>query len=112
MFEEFPKYMLKSGRHIVEFRNGERKLYLNWRFIGLHSGISSTLYNDDLTVPNYSLLDVVKVFLVNETYNSLKGILDYPGTLVWERKERTTISKYEALEKLKELYGEEVNVEW
>lgn len=112
MFEEFPKYMLKSGMHIVEFRNGERKLYLNERFIGLHSGISSTLYNDDLTLPGYSLLDVVKVFLVNEAYNSLRRILNYPDSLVWQRKEGVTISKYEALRKLKEVYGEEVSVEW
>ena len=112
MLEKFTKDMLVSGEHVVEYRNGKRKLYLNGGFMGLYSGTSLMLYRDDLTEIINSSEDIVKVFLVDVTYNSIKDILDYPGILVWQRKERVTISKYEALRKLKEVYGEEVSVEW
>ena len=110
--EEFRKDMLESGKHIVEYRNGARRLYLNGFFVGLHCGLPLSLYNDDLTEYIDVNLDIVKVFLAHVAYGSLDAILKRPGKIVWERKKPVTISKAEALKKLAEVYGEEVKVEW
>ena len=109
---KFTKDMLESGKHIVEYRDGERRLYLNGFFIGLYCGLPLSLYNDDLTEEVSVNLDIVKVFLADYKYNALDAILKRPGKLVWERKKPVTISKAEALKKLAEVYGEEVKVEW
>lgn len=110
--EKFTKDMLESGKHVVEYRNGVRRLYLNGFFIGLYCGMRLTTYNDDLSANTSVNLDIVKVFSTDNAFNSLDSILKNPGELVWERKKPVTISKDEALKKLAEVYGEEVKVEW
>lgn len=110
--EKFTKDMLESGKHVVEYRDGARRLYLNGFFIGLHCGLPLSHYNDDLTEEVSANLDIAKVFLADYKYNSLDAILNRPGKLVWEREKPVTISKDEALKKLAEVYGEEVKVEW
>ena len=112
MLEKFTKDMLESGKHVVEYRDGERRLYLNGSFMGMDSGALLTSYNDDLTVTRYMFLDIVKVFSVDRKHLSMTDVLANPGPLVWEREGQRVVSKEEALEKLTELYGEEVSVEW
>ena len=109
---KYTKDMLESGKHVVELRNGDRKLYLNGSFIGQYFVELLTSYNDDLTITGHSSLDVVKVFSADSKRCSLKDILENPVPLLFERKIPATISKDEALKKLAEVYGKEVKVEW
>lgn len=109
---KFTKDMLESGKHIVEYRNGVRRLYLNGFFIGLYCGMPLVAYNDDLSANTSVSLDIVKVFLADGECNSLDGILKRPGKLVWVRENPVIITKDEVLKKLAEIYGEEVKVEW
>ena len=57
--EEFRKDMFESGKHIVEYRNGVRRLYLNGFFIGLYCGMPLITYNDDLTSNTAKNMDIV-----------------------------------------------------
>ena len=98
---EFTKDMLKNGEHIVEYRNGKRRLYLNGCFVGLDGGSPIEGFSNDLKDIELSngKFDVMAVYRAEDLY-TFNSILTYPGKLIWEREEHdTTLS--ENIEKLK-----------
>ena len=108
---EFTKDMLKSGEHVVEYRNGDKRLYLNGCFVGPNSGVPLSSYLDDLKNRyGEDRIDIVAVYKAI-TGSSFEYILSYSNELVWRRDdEPIEISATEAFAKLKEIYGKEVKI--
>ena len=109
---EFTKDMLKSGEHVVEYRNGDRRLYLNGRFIGPHMGSQSCSYTKDLrnAGPGGDKLDIKAVYRASDML-SFKAILNKSTEIIWRRDEEPIeIPSSEAFAKLREIYGKEVKI--
>lgn len=116
----FTKDDLIMGKHVVEFRNGRKGLYV---MNGFHDesgdSISSLNYVDkDLTSRSYSL-DIVRVFEIEKS-NSSYSLHDKieSAKLVWERSEpeqeklRSKIDELEAkLQEVKTEFSEWTNKE-
>ena len=98
---KFTKDMLESGKHVVELRNGDRKLYLNGSFIGQYFVEPLTSYNDDLTITGHSSLDVVKVFSADSKRCSLKDILENPVPFCLKGKYQRLYQKTRLLKSLR-----------
>lgn len=103
----FTKSDLKDGM-VVEYRNGERALYNNKRFLGEHGGMSLGTYEDDLTrstLPILRMSDGKPSYDIMKVYETSAGSLpnlfkDDRLTLIWERKEKPT-HKYKPGDKVK-----------
>ena len=103
---EFSIEDLKDGM-VIEYRNGKRRAVLNQGFCGLNEYGCFEGYNDDLTCKCYDKFDIVKVF--EGKCASIKSLLEYPGKLIWERKEEPAtkdVSLDEINALLKEKYPE------
>lgn len=108
---EFTKDMLKSGEHVVEYRNGDKRLYLNGCFVGPNSGVPLSSYLDDLKNRHgEDQIDIVAVYKAI-TGSSFEYILSYSNELIWRRDdEPIEIPATEAFSKLREIYGKEVKI--
>ena len=107
---EFTKDMLKSGEHVVEYRNGARRLYITGIFIEENN--CNELKNYDINLKHIGgekSLDIVAVYKAKK--GSLSYIIKYSDELVWKRDEKPIeIPSSEAFAKLKEIYGKEVKI--
>ena len=107
---EFTKDMLKSGEHVVEYRNGDRRLYLNDYLVGCESGNDIRFYSSDLKSKPNAEFDIMAVYKAAKG-NTLYVILNYSNELIWKRDEGPIeIPATEAFAKLKEIYGKEVKI--
>lgn len=79
------KSNLKNGM-VVEYRNGERRIVINDKILGLYGHNEFKYYNDDLTSVTRDELDIVKVF--KSQCISLVPLLstDRELDLLWERE--------------------------
>lgn len=108
---EFTKDMLKSGEHVVEYRNGDRRLYLNGYFIGIGSYNDPCHYSNNLkNKRHHEDLDIIAVYKAkNGMY--FENILKLADELIWRRDdEPIEIPSAEAFAKLREIYGKEVKI--
>lgn len=107
--KQFTKSDLKDGM-VVEYRHGERAVYLNSKFISEHGHMLLTSYNDDLTRcyevfisrmndgrPTYDIVKVYKTTAMSLKYLFKTECLE----LVWERKEEEHALKYKVGDKVK-----------
>lgn len=81
-----PKSLLVSGAHVVEYRNGDKRLYLNGAFISETCGMPSDKYDADLInrdVGNSMTIVAIYEALAGET--SLENILAHSDKVVWRR---------------------------
>lgn len=109
---EFTKDMLKSGEHVVEYRNGDKRLYLNSCFVGFSQGTYSCEFSNDLrnAGPGGDKLDIMAVYRASKRL-SFKDILDKSTEIIWKRDEEPIeIPSSEAFAKLREIYGKEVKI--
>ena len=107
---KFTKDMLKSGEHVVEYRDGHRSLYLNGYFVGINSYNDSFYYSDNLENTRFESLDIVAVYKAQKD-TSFTGILNSPKELIWKKYEKPIeISLSEAFARLKEIYGQDVKI--
>lgn len=101
--ESFSKDDLEPGM-VVEYRNGDRRLYVNNCFAGPCSFGELTAYNSDLTNRYESDRDVVKIYYGGSKV--LEDMTKYPGGLIWEREKPVKeISSEEAFKILEEKLG-------
>lgn len=101
--ESFTKGDLEPGM-VVEYRNGDRRLYVNNCFAGPCSFGDLTAYNSDLTNRYESDRDVVKIYYGGSKV--LEDMTKYPGGLIWEREKPVKeISSEEAFKILEEKLG-------
>lgn len=110
--EKFTKDMLKSGEHVVEFRNGDRKLYRDGCFVGPNSGTFVRSYSDDLKneFEGDDRFDIVAVYEAISS-PSFEYMLNHSDKLIWKRDdEPIEIPATEAFAKLREIYGKEVKI--
>ena len=110
---EFTKDMLKSGEHVVEYRNGKRALYVNGYFVSDDGYMDSKDYDSSLIetkygdIPEYDIAAVYKIIM----YSSFQNILNRCIDRIWKRDdEPIEIPSSEAFAKLKEIYGKEVKI--
>lgn len=92
---------------ICELRGGERLFWID----GMLKGITEYCPDVDGRLMNkngYTACDIVKVYSRSGKY-TLKDMLENPGPIIWERKQKT-ISSDEALRVLKEHYGCDVKI--
>lgn len=109
---EFTKDMLKNGEHVVEYRNGDKRLYLNSCFVGFSQGTHSCEFTNDLrnAGPGGDKLDIMAVYRASKML-SFKDILDKSTEVIWKRDEEPIeipsieIPSSEAFAKLREIYG-------
>lgn len=107
---KFTKDMLKSGEHVVEYRNGTKRLYLNGYFVGPLSGIVIESFNDNLKYDDDAEYDIVAIYEACGS-RAFDGILTDSRDLIWKRdNEPIEISATEAFAQLKALYGKEVKI--
>lgn len=109
---EFTKDMLKSGEHVVEYRNGDKRLYLNSCFVGFSQGTYSCEFSNDLrnAGPGGDKLDIMAVYRASKRL-SFKDILDKSTEIIWKRDEEPIeIPSSEAFAKLRKIYGKEVKI--
>ena len=109
---EFTKDMLKSGEHVVEYRNGDRRLYLNGYFVGPDCGNAISNYCGNLKTFKHrdSEFDVVGIYAADRR-SSFDDILNDSTGLIWKRDEEPIeIPSSEAFAKLREIYGKEVKI--
>lgn len=59
---------------VVEYRNGEKRLFLNGSFLGIDSYAIITDFNEDLSHRLLKKSDIVKVYKVNSFNHSLIGL--------------------------------------
>lgn len=110
---EFTKDMLKNGEHVVEFRNGDRKLYRDGCFVGPNSGTFVRSYSDDLKNVWEGGNDRFDIVAVYEAISSpsFEYMLNHSDKLIWKRDEEPIeIPLSEAFAKLKEIYSKEVKI--
>lgn len=101
--ESFTMDELEPGM-VVEYRNGDRRLYVNNCFAGPCSFGELTAYNSDLTNRYESDRDVVKIYCGKS--KTLEDMTKYPGDLIWEREKPVKeISSEEAFKILEEKLG-------
>jgi hypothetical protein len=113
--EEFTKADLKTGMR-VEFRNGDKYIYVDSSAKGFVRGSCSTYlenYSDDLKYDreyNQPQFDIVKVF---EEPKYLIDMFSYDceTPLIWKRQEPRDFTKQEAARILSEYFDEVVTVE-
>lgn len=86
MKKEFTIKDLKD-KMIIEFRNGERRVFLNNSFCGISSwqSFNEKDYKDNLTHRYDRSLDIVRVYNMKE--GILNRMLEEPGELIWEEEE-------------------------
>lgn len=86
MKKEFTIKDLKD-KMIIEFRNGERRVFLNNSFCGISSwqSFNEKDYKDNLTHRYDRSLDIVRVYNMKE--GILSRMLEEPGELIWEEEE-------------------------
>lgn len=109
---EFTKDMLKSGEHVVKYRSGDKRLYLNGCFVGFSQGTRSCEFTNDLrnAGPGGNKLDIMAVYRASKML-SFKDILDKSTEVIWKRDEEPIeISATEAFAQLREIYGKEVKI--
>ena len=107
---KFTKDMLKSGEHVVEYRNGTKRLYLNGYFVGPLSGIVIESFNDNLKYDGDAEYDIVAIYEACGS-RAFDGILTDSRDLIWKRdNEPIEISATEAFAQLREIYGKEVKI--
>ena len=107
---EFTKDMLKSGEHVVEYRNGTKRLYLNEYFTGPISGSKVKDYSIDLKSKQSEAFDIIAIYKA-EGKLTFADILDKSNELIWKRdNEPIEISATEAFAQLREIYGKEVKI--
>ena len=71
--ENFTLDDLEDGM-VVEYRNGEKRLFLNGSFLGIDSYAIITDFNEDLSHRLLKKSDIVKVYKVNSFNHSLIGL--------------------------------------
>ena len=71
--ENFSLNDLEDGM-VVEYRNGEKRLFLNGSFLGIDSYAIITDFNEDLSHRLLKKSDIVKVYKVNSFNHSLIGL--------------------------------------
>ena len=71
--ENFTLGDLEDGM-VVEYRNGEKRLFLNGSFLGIDSYAIITDFNEDLSHRLLKKSDIVKVYKVNSFNHSLIGL--------------------------------------
>ena len=107
---EFTKDMLKSGEHVVKYRNGERRLYLNGILVDWRTWADIECYSRDLKNSMNSERDIIAVYKADKQ-GSLDSILSCSDDLIWRRDEEPIeIPSSEAFAKLREIYGKEVKI--
>jgi hypothetical protein len=80
---------------IVELRNGTRYLYCEGVIRGLNAWNLISNYTDNLKIPEFPRLDIVKVYKDTKKYN-LSTIFEYQYLeLIWQRPEPIKLSKRE-----------------
>lgn len=110
---EFTKDMLKSGEHVVEYREGGRALYRKGCFVGPKAGTYAREYSDDLKNVWEGGDDRFDIVAVYEAISSpsFEYMLNHSDKLIWKRDEEPIeISATEAFAQLKEIYGKEVKI--
>ena len=103
--EDFRKEDLKDGM-VVEYRDGRRRMVMDEHFVGVSGYANVVTRRDDLTWVDHDL-DVMRIY-ERPAINSFAKMLEYPGKLIWKRKdvaEVIEISAEEAQEKLKDQYN-------
>lgn len=111
--EKFTKDMLKSGEHVVEFRNGDRKLYRDGCFVGPKTGTFVRSYSDGLKHTWEGGDDRFDIMAVYKAISSpsFEYILKHSDELIWKRDdEPIEIPATEAFAQLREIYGKEVKI--
>lgn len=99
---EFTKKDLRNWM-IVEYKNGDRRIYIEGNISGLDGHCSITSHRDDLTYIDHDL-DIDRVYEFSS--GTLRYALECPGTLIWERgKTVKEISLDEAFRILEEKLG-------
>jgi hypothetical protein len=83
----FTKDMLESGKHVVEYRDGEKRLVFNDTLTSANSGIPLSSYNHQLLHKEFPDLDIVKVYKLNSAIYGLNRILNESNELIWKRQE-------------------------
>ena len=105
--KSFTKEDLKPGM-VVEFRKGDRRLYVNDVFTSLSGFMWIKQYNNDLTFSEDKSFDVVKVFKCDGTmFDNL--FKNHNLTLIWERKEEEPVKEMTVAE-IEEKLGFKVKV--
>lgn len=110
---EFTKDMLKSGEHVVEYRNGKRALYINGYFVNDDGYMNSKDYDCSLIETKYGRVqdyDIAAVYKIT-MYSSFNNILNRYIERIWKRDEEPIeIPSSEAFAQLREIYGKEVKI--
>lgn len=110
----FIKSMLESGNHVVEYRNGERALYLKGSFISETGFMSIESYNNNLKlkdrIDDAEDFDIMAVYQVTQ-YLGFRDILRKYIRLLWRRDgEFIEIPATEAFAQLRGIYGKDVKI--
>ena len=105
---EFTKSMLRNG-YVVEYRNGERGIYLDGFFSDINDGMNLDHFNNDLTFHGDRSYDIVAIYKP-EGNLSLRDVVHSSGDPIWKREEFHEISMGEAIKKLEEVYGKPVKI--
>lgn len=111
----FTKADLKVG-HVVEYRNGNRRLvhaegndkFL--LFIGATTYEIASIYNDNLLCKRDHNFDIMKVYNLKDSYITSGNMLDVKFNLIWERKEVRDISISDAEVIIKAATGKQVKI--
>lgn len=93
MSNQFTKDMLVAGKHVVEYRDGNRRLVVETGeglgFISATEFMESCRYEQNLSNVEFDDLDIVKVY---EMFNlfSLRSIFEDSNlNLIWQREEKS-----------------------
>lgn len=109
--ENFTLGDLEDGM-VAEYRNGEKRLFLNDSFLGIDSYAIITDFNEDLSHRLLKKSDIVKVYKVNSFNHSLIGLPAISNlTLIFDaeahrNKYKISQRKYEIENEIKKLQEE------
>ena len=117
--KQFTKDMLVAGKHVVEYRSGERRLILEAQGVVGCAGLNN--YRDDLSNYNDCLINtydrntydngatIMKVYTLSNVYHFTELLKDSNLTLIWQREEKSEAQiKLEQLEEQQRKLADEI----
>jgi len=88
-----PSLDLLCSRRVVECRNGERYMVVGDLLMNFDGYNFKNRYNNELCMPCSPEFDIMKIFELVETFNSVNTLkhkccdgVEYPVVMVWRRE--------------------------
>ena len=93
MSNEFTKDMLVAGKHVVEYRDGNRRLVVlvgnYFNLVGVNGNVWLKKHNENLIHNDHYELDIVKVYEIRDAFWFDRLLEEGNLNLVWQREEKS-----------------------